>query len=409
LKIVFIDTYPVRRGAQIFVTELADFLQNQGQKTFRIYLYKSGNQTLDVGLRNQDICLGFDPKHIFEKIPTLQPLLVLKLIKVLNYLNPDIVLLNGSRTLKYGAVVKRALPKTIRWVSRVIDNAEFWNTDSLTHWYYKNLVIPAMDGSIGVSQSSLDAMIRHYDFKKPSSVVHRVFDSKKFEQAPDRKEARGRLGLTENDEVLLFLGNLTSQKRPDRFIQIIQELAKTRPNVRGLLVGDGGMRKELEYQVSGIKYQEKGNEGVGIRTKRQEARGEKQETSSESHESIDGSFISFEGYQSDVSPFLAAADLLVLTSDTEGLPGVILEAAYFSVPAVASDVGGIRECLVDGETGVLIPTREVSGFCSAIGNLLDDPDRRKKIGEAAKALVEKDFRMEVAGQQYLDFFKSLVG
>src|SRR5690606_992105 len=157
-----------------------------------------------------------------------------------------------------------------------------------------------------------------------------------------------KLGLKDSDELLLFLGNLTSQKRPDRFIQIIQELAKTRPNIRGLLVGDGGMRKELEYQVSGIKYQEKGNEGVGIRTKRQEARREKQETSSESHESIVRGFISFEGYQSDVSPFLAAADLLVLTSDTEGLPGVILEAAYFSVPAVATDVGGIRECLVDG-------------------------------------------------------------
>src|SRR5690606_29417744 len=59
----------------------------------------------------------------------------------------------------------------------------------------------------------------------------------------------------------------------------------------------------------------------------------------------------FHGYQQDVSPYLAAADILVLTSDTEGLPGVVLEAAHFSVPTVASEVGGIKECLINGKTG----------------------------------------------------------
>jgi glycosyltransferase involved in cell wall biosynthesis len=492
LKILFLDTEPIRRGAQIFISELSSFLREKGTDCRTIYLYKTEELSdQQLTLSSEDRNLRGERQNFFEKIPGINPAIFKRLIREIDSFSPWVIVANGSRTLKYAAAARQFYKKDSLWVARWIDDAAFWNPGQISKWIYKELIISKFDAVVAVSQSSLDSVIMHYEFNNPTKVIHRVFDSKKFEQAPDRKEARGRLGLNESDEVLLFLGNLTSQKRPDRFIQIVQELAKTRPNLRGLIVGDGEMRKELESQVAGIKYQENrdkkqeargereepraerqearsvkleeyqvtsieyqetNDEGLETRDKIQEARGEREDArSEEQHESqvasiknqenrdkeqeartesqmpragkkeargerdarnescgtTSGAFISFMGYQADVAPYLAAADLLILTSDTEGLPGVVLEAAYFSVPTVASDVGGIRECLIDRETGVLVPDREVSAFCQAISHLLDDHDHRMKMGKAARIFIEENFRMDVAGQQYLDFFNEL--
>jgi glycosyltransferase involved in cell wall biosynthesis len=230
-----------------------------------------------------------------------------------------------------------------------------------------------MDASIGVSQASLDSMIRHYNFQKPTIVIHRVFDPEKFSNAPNRSKARQELGLEEKDEVLLFLGNLTAQKRPDRFIEIVSQLTKSRPNLKALIVGDGDLGSSVKSQISNLEPQ-----------------------------------ISLTGYQQDVSPYLAATDILVLTSDTEGLPGVVLEAAYFEVPTVATEVGGIKECLIDGETGYLIPDRSVSQFCEKINFLLDHPQDRKAKGAKAKTFTSQNFQMDKVAEQYLDFFRTLL-
>jgi glycosyltransferase involved in cell wall biosynthesis len=393
MRILFLDTSSIRRGAQVFIAELADALQEHGLETIRMYLYKVESGATTVPIRKQDKVLGFDSSSFLEKVPTLQPALLRQLATEINSMKPDIVLLNGSRTLKYGAALKRLYPIKAKFLSRIIDNAEFWNTGKFTHWYYKNLVIPQVDASIGVSQASLASMIRHYDFKKPTAVIHRVFDPNKFKNAPSREAARRDLGLEEADEVLLFLGNLTAQKRPDRFIDIIQKLAQTRPNLKALIVGDGPLRQELEKQV------------VSPDSYRDESQESKEKTSDIRHLTP---YILFTGYQQEVSPFLAAADILVLTSDTEGLPGVVLEAAHFGVSTVATEVGGIKECLIDGETGFLIPDRSVAAFSTRLDTLLADPSLRAQLGMNAKKFTTQHFQMDKVAQQYLDFFRQIL-
>lgn len=400
MRIAFIDTNPVRRGAQVFVTELSDALEKRQVQTARFYLYTADPNAAQVQLRVQDKVFGFSSAHFFEKVPTINPNLLRVLAHDLLAFNPDIILLNGSRTLKYGAALKRFYPIEAKLISRIIDNAEFWNSGKFTHWYYKNLVIPQLDATIGVSQASLASMVRHYNFKKPSKAIYRVFDPEKFKNAPDRYIARVKLGLMEEDKVLLFLGNLTAQKRPDRFIEIVANLSQTRPKVKALIVGDGPLREELENQVSVIKYQEERN------NKHELAEGGND--TKESNILRLTSSIYFTGYQQDVSSYLAASDILVLTSDTEGLPGVVLEAGYFGVPTVSTEVGGIRECLIDSETGVLIKDRSVSGFVEQISFLLDHPERKKEMGARAKLFIDKNFRMDEVTSQYLEFFQSLI-
>lgn len=404
-RVLILDTSPIRRGAQVFGQELAAHLNNKEYKVKRIYLFHpTESQTVPIGAENT--VLPFFENSLLEKFPSFQPGLLLKLKREIIDFDPQIILCNGSKTLKYGAWLSIfGFNGRARLIGRFIDDAVFWNKGGIKKWAYSNW-INRLDGMVAVSQSSLDSMIRHYNFTKPSRVIHRVFDPRKFENAPTRNEARKQLGLSENDEVLLFLGNLTAQKRPDRFLEIVKQLIETRPNLKALIVGDGPLRRALENQVSGIQKKE-------ARVKNQESRITNPETgyqvddSDKSNVLCVASWVSFKGYQQDVSTFLAAADILVLTSDTEGLPGVVLEAAHFGVPTVASEVGGIRECLIDGETGMLVPGRTVSQFCQKINFLLDHRQDLIAMGERAKSYTSQHFRMDQVVDQYLDFFRSI--
>ncbi len=395
MRILILDTSPLRRGAQVFGLELAEQFKTLGMEVSRVYLFQS-NQKEILPLSTRDEMLPFEEKSRLEKIPSIQPRLLKRIKEKIQSFQPEVILCNGSKTLKYGAWLRMlSLAGQAKIIGRFIDDAEFWNPGGLKKWMY-SLWINRLDGIVGVSRHSLDSVLNHYYYKKPSKVIHRTFDSKKFESAPNRNTAREILGLNQEDEVLLFLGNLTAQKRPDRFLEIVSHLSKSRPKLNALIVGDGLLRKELEEKVAEEK---------------QEARRKRQEENLNSEKSnvlYLASCFFFTGCQQDVSPYLAAADLLILTSDTEGLPGVVLEAAHFRVPTVATDVGGIKECLIDGETGFLIPDRSVEGFCGKINFLLDNSEFRSQMGQKAQSFISQHFQMDQVANLYLDFFSSLI-
>jgi glycosyltransferase involved in cell wall biosynthesis len=97
---------------------------------------------------------------------------------------------------------------------------------------------------------------------------------------------------------------------------------------------------------------------------------------------------------------LAWADVLILPSKTEGLPGVVLEAAAAGVPSVASRVGGTEEAIIDGETGYLIAAGDVDGFAQALGVIAGDPLRGRTLGEAARKLAAERFRLQDSVEEF---------
>jgi len=90
------------------------------------------------------------------------------------------------------------------------------------------------------------------------------------------------------------------------------------------------------------------------------------------------------GYREDVAELLAAADIFVLPSYFEGLPMSIIEAMLSGLPVVASDISGVREQVVDGETGLLVPPREVGPLAGALLRLVADPALCARMGEAGR-------------------------
>jgi glycosyltransferase involved in cell wall biosynthesis len=99
----------------------------------------------------------------------------------------------------------------------------------------------------------------------------------------------------------------------------------------------------------------------------------------------------FLGTRSDVPELLALTDVAVLPSLEEGFPNAILEAMAAAKPVVATQVGGIPEAVVHGETGLLVPPRDPSALAGAIGRLLDDPGLRTAMGLAGKQRIAERF------------------
>jgi len=114
--------------------------------------------------------------------------------------------------------------------------------------------------------------------------------------------------------------------------------------------------------------------------------------------------VRFLGARGDVADLLRAADLFVLSSVTEGLPMAVLEAMATGLPVVATDVGGNREVVVDGQTGCLVPPRSPQALAWAICGCLRDPVRAWEMGQNGRQRVEGQFDLDSVARQYLQLY-----
>lgn len=111
--------------------------------------------------------------------------------------------------------------------------------------------------------------------------------------------------------------------------------------------------------------------------------------------------VHFAGYQDEVHEWLAAADVVVIPSRSESFGRVTLEAMAAGKPLVASRAGGLQEAIVDGETGVLIEPGSESALARALDSLLDDDERRHRLGAAARQRWETHYTMEKMADSWL--------
>jgi glycosyltransferase involved in cell wall biosynthesis len=111
------------------------------------------------------------------------------------------------------------------------------------------------------------------------------------------------------------------------------------------------------------------------------------------------------GPVADPAPTLAAADVLVLPSRTEGIPAVLIEAGMSGVPVVATDVGGVREVVVPGETGLLVPPADPAALVGGLRQALDDG---YGMGAAGRARCLARFEMGAVAARWDDLLIQLL-
>ena len=169
-----------------------------------------------------------------------------------------------------------------------------------------------------------------------------------------RVAAREQLDIAADRHVVSTIGRLTAIKNHELFLEAASLLAAGDPAALFLIVGDGELRRDLE-QIARAR-------GIADRTR-------------------------FLGWRRDLTTIYGATDVLLLTSRNEGTPVALIEALAAGVPGVSTDVGGVRDVIEDGASGLLAPPGDVRALASGVASLLHDPARRRDMGERGRKAV----------------------
>jgi glycosyltransferase involved in cell wall biosynthesis len=375
MKILQLVQKPQRRGAEIFALQLSRELHRQGHDVRTAYLYPHRSAE-SLPLAPDDYLLSGKEHHPFEKLPGFHPDLLRGICQVIDDFGPDTVQVNGARTVKYGAFAK-SFGRTGQWrlVYRNIDNPTYWVRDGLHRWFYRRLVMPRIDGVIGVSETTLHAVHALYGLSVPSRFIPNGIDPVPLEATPAPEIIRRDKQVPPECSVVLFMGSLTEQKRPDRFLRVLRSVYEREPNIQGWILGDGPLRAELESLARNLGLLD---------------------------------VVRFWGYQREVAPYITASDLVVVTSDSDGIPAVVLEAGYLGKPVVATRVGGLAECVVDGDTGRLVEPKDETALAQAVLELLRNSQLREAMGNRATKWIRGNFTMDTVGRQYLEFYQEVL-
>lgn len=376
MRVLQVAQKPQRRGAEVFARQLGAWLAAAGHEVRHAYLYRyAGASPLPLG--DGDVAFDRPQGSLLERLPCGNPALLADLHRLLRDWRPDVVQVNGGRSVKYGALATLLAPRR-RWklVYRNIDSPRFWVRGAPRRLYFRRLVMPRLDGVVGVSRQTLDEVYDVYGLDAPGELIPNGIDLAPLRAFADRAAVRERLGTPTQQVVLLFFGAVTAQKRPDRFVRLVHRLRQAGEDVEGWVLGDGELRPETETLAAELGAAE------GLR---------------------------FLGYRPDVAGLVAAADLLVSTSDTEGIPAAVLEASYLELPVAGFAVGGMAECVRHGETGLLAPPGDEEELFRLAARLVRAPGERRALGRNGRLFVEQGFSIDAIGRRYEAFYRRLLG
>jgi len=190
----------------------------------------------------------------------------------------------------------------------------------------------------------------------PNSV-----DLQSFQSLPERAQARAAFNILPGQVVILFVGRLDEQKGLDILLKAIQHMPE--PILPWVLwvVGDGPQEIELRSQVTCSGMEDN---------------------------------VYFFGYQADVRPYLAVADIFVLPSRYDTMPLAMLEALAAGLPCVVSAVGDLDEVIQAGMNGLVVSPEDPIELREALNLLLKDPELRIQMGSAAR-LRATEFDVQV--------------
>ena len=117
--------------------------------------------------------------------------------------------------------------------------------------------------------------------------------------------------------------------------------------------------------------------------------------------------IRFVGYQSDVRPYLAASDILVLPSYREGFPNVVIQAGALDLPCIVTDINGCNEIIKDGVNGIIIPKQDANALYEAMRRLATHPTETAAMSAASRELIVSRYRQQDVWNATLEMYKSL--
>jgi glycosyltransferase involved in cell wall biosynthesis len=308
---------------------------------------------------------GVEVERVARAKPGLDPVLILRLAWWLRGHHTQLVHTHNRMALIYGAPAGRLAH------AAVVHTKHGNNPKGGTRLLAANLAARCADAFVAVSdETAAFARKRREIDERKLLVIPNGIELGRFNPAPAaRDRVRRELGIPAGAWVIGTVGRIAPEKNHALLVRAIAPLLG--PETRLVVAGDGPLLPELKALVQSL--------GVA-------------------------GFVHLLGVRRDVPDVLNALDTFVLSSDTEGLPLVVLEAMATALPVLSTRVGGVPNVLEEGQTGMLVPVGDEAALRDRAAQLRGDPAGSRALGERARSAAMTKFSAERMKREYLDLY-----
>lgn len=366
MKVLHLIQKSQLRGAEVFASQLATHLNSRGHQAILVCLF-SGNG--DLPFNGKKINLNGKFKSRLYDVKAWRTL-----AKIIKAEQPDIVQANAGDTLKYAVFSKLFFqwkqPIVFRNASTIslyikTKLAKIWNSFFFHH----------VAKIVSVSKvSQQDFAMLFPQCKEKIITIPIGIDDNHINLFKKKTNEENGHSLYYGRPALIHVGGFTFEKNHVGLINIFEYVSKKIPTCSLQLIGDGILRKDIEEIVRKKNLSNK---------------------------------VCFHG-QKQALQFIRNADVLLLPSFIEGLPAVILEAFFCKTPVVAYDVGGIKEIVINNETGRLIEKGNEKAFANEVLAALENNVHNKKMIENAYRLVMTRYSNTHIANKFLEVYQSIL-
>lgn len=312
----------------------------------------------------------------FSKRVNFSP--IFKLFKAIKKYDIHLVHSQGSRADFYSRISAR-LAGNCKMISTVAAPIEKWDVNPIKKCFYYLLdrfSEKFVDRFITVSQELVDILVSSHKLNKNIIIkIPNGVELDKYSIMDGDPDLRKALGISPDDYVVGAIGRLVWEKGFNYLLSAFKKIHGTIKNSRLVIVGDGPMEKRLLNQANELGIKES---------------------------------VIFTGFIEDVRPLMTLFDVLAFPSISEGSPMTTLEAMAMEKPIVATSISGIKEQIIDGESGILIPPRDPAALAEAICNILNNDGQMNKLGLNARRRIDKYFSVEKMVAETRRVYQSLL-
>lgn len=258
-----------------------------------------------------------------------------------------------------------------------------FNLKSIVYKAINLLAVALSDGVIGCTTKYLPTITALPWIKNKTTVIVNAYEQNSSSQI-SRHDARQLInshcdGIPEDRLIVAFIGRFTAVKNPMLFLDIASRVKEVFTGsampVHFVMIGEGELKADIKSHI-------------------------------EMHDLAE--YVTLTGYVADMTGLYPAIDILLMTSDIEGIPMCILEAMSYSIPVLAPDVGGIPEIIRNAETGLLFPRRNAQECTRLLVNLIKSSNLLRDIGTSGNRYLKDKFSYARSINSHLDFYNRIL-
>ncbi len=304
--------------------------------------------------------------------------------QIIEEFKPDIV---HTHAAKAGALGRKAafacnVPVVVHTFHGHVFHSYFGKIKTFIFKFIERRLASKSDGIIAISEIQKRELSEIHKICPASKiqVIPLGFDLEKFHlnKEENRSITRKRFNLEEDEIAIAIVGRLAPIKNHSMFLDVIEQvLGKTTKKIQVFIVGDGEEKEKISNRVEEIN-------------------------------GLFGDKIKMTSWIKNIGEFNAGMDVLCLTSDNEGTPVSLIEAQAGDLPIITTDVGGVRDVVLDGETGWIIPKNNVSLFAEKLLLLVENETERNRMSQKGWGFVEKKFHYTTLVNNMESYYQSLL-